>query len=200
MKLRVPLLAFACAAAAFGSAAPSPKNGTITVVAPANYTIHSYRGTPDLGLTLAMVEAGGGPKRFDSVRLLRVIGGPQAQSEFAKLQREYGKAKMAAFEQTFTFAVRDTSTVFALNHITLPSQPRISPHDGRRMAIEIYRDGIMPTGKFDCGYMMEHMITHGVHIVVMHDVDVARGQGPAHNANFHIIFTRLIADLHRTLG
>ncbi len=200
MKLQVPLLAFACAVAIFESAAASPKSGTISVVAPANYTEHSYRGTPDLGLTLAMVEAGGGPAHFDSKRLLRVLGGPKAQRELQKLQREYGKARMAAFEQTFTFAVRDTGTVLALNHITMPSQPRISPRDGRTLALDIYRDGVMPTGKFDCGYMMEHMITHRVHIVVMHDVNVARGQGPSHNANFHIILTRMIADLHRELG
>jgi hypothetical protein len=172
----------------------------MSVVAPANYTVHSYRGTPDLGLTLAMVEAGGGPQHFDSARLVRVLGGPKAQSEMAKLQHEYGKARMAAFEQTFNFAVRDTATVFALNHIALPSRPRISPNDGKKIAVEIYRDGVMPTGKFDCGYMMEHMMTHPVHIVIMHDIDVAHGQGPSHNANFHIILTRMIADLHRAYG
>lgn len=172
----------------------------MTIVAPANYTHHSYRGTPDLGLTLAVIEAGGGVQHFDSARLFAVLGGNKARSEAAKLEREYGKAKMAAFGQTFTFAVRDTANVFALNHITLPTKPSVSPSDGRTMAIAIYRDGVMPTGKFDCGYMMEHMMTHSVHIVVMHDINVAAGQGPSHNANFHIILTRMIADLHRAYG
>ncbi len=200
MKLRVVLLTFACAAAVFATALPSSHNGSINVVLPANYTEHSYRGTPDLGLTVAIVEAGGGAKHFDSARLFHVLGGSRAASEYAKLQREYGKAKIAAFQQTFTFAVRDTATVFALNHVTLPSQPRISPQDGRSMAIAIYHDGIMPTGKYDCGYMMEHLMTHGVHIIVMHDINVAHGEGPTHNANFHIILTRMIADLHQAYG
>ncbi len=149
---------------------------------------------------LAMVEAGGGSKHFDSARLFRVLGGSNARNESAKLQHEYGKAKMAAFEQTFNFAVRDTVSIFALNHITLPSNPSVSPGDGRAMAVDIYRDGIMPTGKFDCGYMMEHLMTHPVHMVLMHDINVAAGQGPSHNANFHIVLTRIIADLHRAYG
>lgn len=200
MKLRVPLLAFAGIATVFGSAPPSAQGGTITIVSPANYTQHSYRGRPDLGLTLAMVEAGGGVQHFDSMRLLQVLGGSKAPSEAAKLEHEYGKAKMAAFQQTFKFAVRDTATVLALNHMALPDRPSVSPHDGRSMTTDIYRDGVMPTGKFDCGYMMEHLVTHTVHIIVMHDINDARYQGPSHNANFHIILTRIIADLHRAYG
>jgi hypothetical protein len=53
----------------------------------------------------------------------------------------------------------------------------------------------MPTGKYDCGYMMEHLMTHALHIVLMHDIDVAPDHGPINNANFHIILTRMIADL-----
>jgi hypothetical protein len=29
----------------------------------------------------------------------------------------------------------------------------------------------------------------------MHDINVARGHGPQHDANFHIILTRMIVDL-----
>ncbi len=198
MRLRAALLTFACTAAMLAPALSVGQVETMTVVSPANYTKHSYRGKPDLGLTLAVIEAGGGPEHFDSVRLFRVLGGANARSEAAKLQHEYGKARMAAFEQTFTFAMRDTVKVFSLNHIALPSQPSVSPHDGRAMAVDVYRDGVMPTGKFDCGYMMEHMMTHPVHMILMHDINDARDQGPSHNANFHIILTRLIADLHRT--
>ena len=39
---------------------PSHQQQTMTITAPALYTEHSYRGTPDLGLTLAIVQAGGG--------------------------------------------------------------------------------------------------------------------------------------------
>jgi hypothetical protein len=78
--------------------------------------------------------------------------------------------------------------------------PRVSPQNGRELAMAIYHDGIMPNGKYDCGYMMEHLMTHPVHIVLMHDINVARGHGPTHNANFHIILTRVVIDLKNMYG
>lgn len=186
------------ACAACSGAAPShqaPGRGTMTITAPANYTEHSYRGTPDLGLTLAIVQAGGGAQRFDSGRLFQTLAGADAKAESVKLQQLYGKAKVAAFMQTFTYAVHDLITLFNINHVALPARPRIAPTNGRAITVAIYQDGIMPTGKYDCGYMMEHLMTHPIHIVLMHDINVARGHGPGHNANFHIILTRMIADL-----
>jgi hypothetical protein len=176
-------------------AVSSQRPNTMTIVAPANYTEHSYRGKPDLGLTLAIVQAGGGPAHFESGRLFQVIAGTHAKAESAKLEHLYGKARMAAFMQTFTYAVHDLLALFAINHIDLPQHPSISPHDGPRIATAIYQSGVMPTGQYDCGYMMEHLMTHPVHIVLMHDINVAHGHGPTHNANFHIILTRMIADL-----
>lgn len=189
--------ALALSACAPHSAARTQQSNasTMTVVAPANYTEHSYRGEPDLGLTLAMVQAGGGPAHFDSARLYRVLAGKHAQAESAKLERLYGKARMAAFMETFTFSVHDLLALFAINHIALPDRPSVSPQDGARLADAIYHSGITPTGKYDCGYMMEHLMTHPVHVVLMHDINVARGHGPVHNANFHIILTRMIVDL-----
>jgi hypothetical protein len=173
---------------------PAAQN-TITITAPANYTEHSYRGAPDLGLTAAIVQAGGGADRFDSRRLYQTLAGPHAKAEAVKLQKLYGKAKMAAFMQTLTYAVHDLNTLFNMNHVALPAKPRISPKDGRAMTVAIYQAGVMPTGKYDCGYMMEHLMTHPIHLVLMHDINVARFHGPAHNANFHIILTRMVADL-----
>jgi hypothetical protein len=187
------LMLAACAPGAHSR--PAPARHTITITAPANYTEHSYRGRPDLGLTLAMVEAGGGPRHFDSARLFTVLAGHNAKRESQKLQRLYGKARMAAFMQTFNFAVADLVSLFKMNGIALPNAPRISPSKGRDLTVAIYHAGIMPTGKWDCGYLMEQMMTHPVHIALMHDINVARGHGPQHDANFHIILTRMIVDL-----
>jgi hypothetical protein len=176
--------------------APPPRHQqTMTITAPALYTEHSYRGKPDLGLTLAIVAAGGGPAHFTSARLFRALAGPHAGAESRKLTRLYGKAKMAAFMQTFTFAVHDLALLFKMNDVALPGKPSIAPDKGRAIVGAIYHDGIMPTGKYDCGYMMEHLMTHPVHVVLMHDIDVAHGHGPRHNANFHIILTRMVVDL-----
>jgi hypothetical protein len=204
MRLHLPIAALALIMTACAHSAPPAQNAkhattsnttTITITAPANYTEHSYRGTPDLGLTLALVQAGGGPSHFSSARLFKTLAGSNARAEEAKLQRLYGKARLAAFMQTFDFAVRDLVSLFALNHIALPPGARVSPQNGRALTIAMYRDGVMPTGKYDCGYFMEHLMTHPVHIALMHDINVAHGHGPAHNANFHIVLTRMLADL-----
>jgi hypothetical protein len=189
-----------CASSAHSTAAQKPvphtaPRQTITVIAPANYTEHSYRGRPDLGLTLAVVQAGGGPRRFNSARLFTVLAGDKAKRESQNLQHLYGKAKMAAFMETFNFAVTDLVSLFKMNGVALPNAPRLSPRNGRALTVAIYHAGIMPTGKWDCGYMMERLMTHPVHIALMHDINVARGHGPQHDANFHIILTRMIVDL-----
>lgn len=167
----------------------------MTVTAPAMYTQKSYRGTPDLGLAVAIDKAGTGRGKFDGERLFEVLAGNHAAAERNRLRKLYGKAKMAAFMQTWTYAGRDLERLFSYNHVALPSTPRVAPNDGHTMAMAIYHDGIMPTGKFDCGYMMEHIISHPIHVVLMHDVDMQQGHGSRHNANFHIIFTRIVLDL-----
>jgi hypothetical protein len=182
---------------------PAPQQttrGTMTVTIPTNYHASSYRGQPDLGLTSALIVAGGGSGHFDAAKLFRVLAGPNRSSERARLDHIYGKAKVDAFLETFTFAMIDLVQLFRDNHITLPDRPRIAPSDGRAMSVAVYRDGIMSNGKYDCGYMMEHLMTHPIHIVLMHDIDNAHGHGPKHNANFHTMLTQVVMDLKHTYG
>lgn len=196
----------ACAGIGQAHGAPPPSrrpaagSQTITVVAPARYTKNSYRGRPDLGLVVAIVQAGGGPGRFDGNRLLTVLAGGNPKPELARLRKQYGKARVDAFVQTMTFSMVDLLQIFNENHVALPARARVSPGDGRAMALAIYHDGIMPNGKYDCGYMMEHLMTHPIHIVLMHDVDNVRGFGRSHNASFHTILTRAVVDLKNTYG
>ena len=189
------ILALTACSTSPDSSRQSARSNTMTVVAPANYTEHSYRGKPDLALTLALVQAGGGAANFKSDRLFGVLAGTHARAEAQNLQRLYGKAKMDAFMQTFTYSVHDLLALFTINHIALPARPSVSPSNGRALSIALYHAGIMPTGKYDCGYFMEHLMTHPIHVMLMHDINVARGHGPAHNANFHLILTRMVADL-----
>lgn len=195
------------ACAGIGQASPAkakatakPASQTITVIAPARYTKNSYRGKPDLGLVVAMVEAGGGRGRFDATKLLTVLTGGNPKPEIARLQKHYGKGRIDAFVQTMTFSMVDLLQIFNYNHVALPDKPRVSPRDGRAIALAIYHDGIMPNGKYDCGYMMEHLMTHPIHIALMHDVDNVRGFGPSHNSSFHTILTRAVVDLKNTYG
>jgi hypothetical protein len=175
-------------------AIPNPKT-TMDVTAHAIYTRNSYRGAPDLGLAVAIVEAGGGANHFDGRQFVRALAGSHTNAEMRRLEKLYGKGRVEAFVQTLTFSVRDTLQVMSANHLSMPSKPRVSARDGLAMTLAIYHDGIMPTGKFDCGYMMEHIMTHRVHVVVMRDIDQFPAYGRAHNANFHTILTRVILDL-----
>jgi hypothetical protein len=182
------------------SPAAATHGGTMTVTIPAGYRANSYRGVPDLGLTTALITAGGGAGHFDAAKLFRVLAGPKSNPERARLDHLYGKAKVDAFLQTFTFAMIELVQLFRDNHIALPAKPRIAPSDGRAMSLAVYRDGIMSNGKYDCGYMMEHLMTHPIHVVLMHQVDNERGHGPKHNANFHIMLTRVVLDLKKSYG
>jgi hypothetical protein len=189
------LLASGFVAAAPPHVALAADPAAMTITAPAHYTAKSYRGQPDLGLTVALVDAGGGAQHFDAHRLLVTLAGPHTNDEVARLRKLYGKAKVDAFMQTFTFSVVDLLEIFRLNHIALPAQPRIRPSDGRAIAMAVYHDGIMSNGRYDCGYMMEHLMTHPVHVVLMRDIDNQRGHGPRHNANYHEMLTRVVLDL-----
>lgn len=168
---------------------------TMTITAPAMYTHNSYRGRPDLGLAVAIDKAGTGHGHFDANRLFAVLAGKNADKERNHLERLYGRGKFHAFMQTWTFSGRDLEQLLRDNRVTLPSSPRVSPDDGKAMSIAIYHDGIMPTGKFDCGYMMEHIISHPIHVALMHDIDMHQLHGAKHNANFHVMFTRVVLDL-----
>jgi len=172
----------------------------MTVIAPARYTKNSYRGRPDLGLVVAIVQAGGGRGRFDANKLLTVLAGGNPKPELGRLQKQYGKGRIGAFVQTLTFSMVDLLQIFNENHVALPARARVSPGDGRAIALGIYHDGILPNGKYDCGYMMEHLMTHPIHIALMHDIDNVRGFGPSHNASFHTILTRAVVDLKNTYG
>ena len=167
---------------------------TMTVTAPTMYSKNSYRGTPDLGLTAAIIDAGGGRGHFDGAKLFRVLADGKTKAETARLERMYAKAQIAAFMETLTFATNDLLQLFSYNHMAIP-KPRVAPSDGRALAFAMYHDGIMPTGKYDCGYMMEHLMSHPIHVVLMHDISNAHGHGPRHNANFHVLLTRVVLDL-----
>lgn len=168
---------------------------TMTVTEPARYGKYSYKGQADLGLTVAIVQAGGGYSHFEGTTLFRSLAGRDAGREKARLEKMYGKAKIAAFMQTLTFSMRELTQLLRDNHIAMPPSPRLPPSNGHAVALAIYHDGIMPTGRFDCGYMMDHLMSHPIHVVLMHDINSERGHGASHNANFHMLLTRFVVDL-----
>ena len=75
-----------------------------------------YLGAPDLPLTVAVVEAGGGAQHFDSLKLLG--GGEHA--EVQSLTQRYGKERVTAFVVTFNHAIDDALAAATQAGVKLP--------------------------------------------------------------------------------
>jgi hypothetical protein len=159
----------------------------------------SYRGTPDLALAVSLVTAGGGPEHFDAGKLIGVLAGPNTDAEVAKLTKQYGAENVKAFLSTFTYAINDTLKFITAHKIALPS-PSPDPTDGKALSAALYKAGIMPDGRFDIGYMLEHAISHEGHVAIMKDMNEDPSIGPRTNAMFHVILTQAMKDLKAAYG
>jgi hypothetical protein len=158
-----------------------------------------YLGPPALPLTAAVVAAGGGVSHFDSLRLLAVLTGPHETNEVATLTRRFGKARVGAFVVTFNHAVDDALTVATKAGVTLPPVPAYL-QIGPNLAARLFAAGTMADGRYDVGYMLEHLISRNIHVAIMHELDADPAVGPARNADFHIILTSLMGDLKTQYG
>jgi hypothetical protein len=159
-----------------------------------------YRGSPNLQLTLAVVIAGGGPQHFQAAKLIGALAGPLTNAEVAKLTKEYGAANVQSFLATFTFAIDDALGIVQRLKIPLPQQPLPDPKDGGKLSAALVRAGTMPDGRYDVGYMIDRMVSHDIHKVLMHDINDNPQFGPRANANFHVILTQAVLDLKAAYG
>jgi hypothetical protein len=151
-----------------------------------------YEGTPDLPLTSAIVAAGGGPSHFSSAKLFQVLAGRGARAEAKKLTDQFGAADVKTTFAIFDYAIDDTIVVATARHIVLP-RPRPDPRNGKALALALYRAGVTPDDRWDVGYMLEHLITHPIHHVIMNDIDAKFGKDD--NAVFHIALDQMMHDL-----
>jgi hypothetical protein len=154
-------------------------------------------GAPDLQLTSAMVSAGGGVRDFSSVKLFGFLTGSARGAEAAKLTKKFGKHEIADTFAIFDFMVGDFAKIATRSRATLPT-PSPALGTGKALALTMYGAGVSGSGKWDVGYMLEHMISHTAHHAIMHDIDAKFGKSK--NANFHIVLTQMMADLAKTYG
>lgn len=152
-----------------------------------------YTGAPDLTVTSEMVAAGGGPQHFDSKKLVGVMAGKNAPAALAYLTRTYGAANVDAFFRTFTYAVNDSLKYATAKGIALP--PATVP-SGAVLTQRLYAVGTLPNGTYDPGYMLEHLVSHPIHMYVMWDINRQPDLGKKTDETFHIILT----DAMRTLA
>jgi hypothetical protein len=154
-----------------------------------------YTGGPKLPLTLAVVVAGGGPTAFDSAKLVGVLAGALTKAEVDKLTKEFGADNVASFLKTFNFVINDSLKIVTAAKIPLPAQPAPDPANGKALAAALYKEGVTPSGTFDVEYMLDHLVSHKIHLQVMDDIDADKTLGPAADGNYHKILTQAMLDL-----
>jgi hypothetical protein len=151
-------------------------------------------GAPNLQNTLALVIAGGGPKDFSTVTLFGVLAGDKATAEEGALTKKYGADKFGQFVKTFDFVINDSLAIVTKAGVKLPATPSPDPKDGKALSLALYGDGTDATTKgFNVEYMLDHLVTHPVHVQVMKDIDAKYGEQA--DADYHVILTQVMHDL-----
>jgi len=152
-----------------------------------------YSDAPNLGNTLSLVMAGGGPAHFSTVTAFGVLAGDKATAEVDALTAKYGAAKFGQFIKTFDFVINDSLAIVTAAKVELPAKPSPDPKDGKALSLALYKDGSDAMGGFNVEYMLDHLVTHPVHVQVMKDIDAKFGDQA--DADYHIILTQVMHDL-----
>jgi hypothetical protein len=154
--------------------------------------VESYVGAPNLPLTLSMIEAGGGPSDFKTVKLVGVLAGAQTSAEVKKLTDEYGAKDVGSFLDVFNYVVSDALRIVTEKKIALPTTPDPSPTDGKALSAALLKAGTSPQG-FDVEYMLDNLVSHPIHVQVMLDIDKKFGRYA--DANYHTVLQTAMTDL-----
>jgi hypothetical protein len=154
-----------------------------------------YTGSPTLPLTLSVVVAGGGPGKFDSATLVGVLAGSLTDAEVKKLSAQFGGDNVGSFLKTFNFVISDALRLVKQNNIALPSTPLPAPPDGKALSAALYTAGVTPAGTFDVEYMLDHLVSHPLHLQIMDDINNDPALGPKADGNYHAVLTQAVLDL-----
>ena len=152
-----------------------------------------YTGAPALGVTLAVVEAGGGPSNYKTTTLLQTLAGSAFKPEVAKLTKTYGAASVGQFIKTFDFVISDALHYVTVKHIALPSSPAIDPKNGEALAGALWGASSVGGGKHNVEVGLDHLVSHPLHVQIMKDID--KKFGTAADAQYHVILTAAMIDL-----
>ncbi|MBV8363585.1 MAG: hypothetical protein JO193_03395 [Candidatus Eremiobacteraeota bacterium] len=152
-----------------------------------------YTGAPALGVTLAVVEAGGGPKDYSTMTLIKALAGDKTNAEVAKLSKTYGKAAVGQFVKTFDFIISDALHYVTVKHIALPSQPAVDPKNGEALAGVLWGASSIGDGKHNVEVGLDHLVGHPLHVQIMKDIDAK--YGTAADAQYHVVLLTALQDL-----
>jgi len=152
-----------------------------------------YTGAPALGVTLAVVMAGGGPKHYSTMTLLKTLAGDKTNAEVASLSKTYGKAAVGQFVKTFDFIISDALHYVTVKHVALPSQPAVDPKNGEALAGALWGASSIGGSRHNVEVGLDHLVGHALHLQIMKDVDAKYGVGA--DAQYHVILGKAMGDL-----
>jgi hypothetical protein len=153
----------------------------------------SYVGPPNLGLTLSLIDAGGGPAKYSSLTLVKTLTGPVFDAEVKSLTDKYGADNVKSFLSTFDFVISDALRLATNAKVALPAKPSVDPADGKALSAALYKAGIDRDGNFDIEYLLDTLVSHDIHVQVMDDVDSKISRKA--DQNYHIMLTQAFKDL-----
>jgi hypothetical protein len=165
---------------------------------PARFGGGVYCGAPKLTNTLSLIVAGGGPAKFSTVTAFGVLADGKAAAEEAKLIKQYGKPAFLQYIKTFDFVISDSLAIVTKAKVPLPKTPVPDPKDGKALSAALYADGIAPMGGYSVEYMLDHLVTHPVHVQVMKDIDAKYGLSA--DAAYHAVTLQIFKDLKAVYG
>ena len=158
-----------------------------------------YTGAPALGVTAALVMAGGGPAKFSTAAALTtMVGKATVAAEVAKLSKQYGAAAVTQWLKTFDYAVGDSLKIATAKGIKLPAaDPKMT---GAKLATTLVTAGTDADGVFQIEFLLDKAVSHGIHVQVMNDIDKAPGFGKKADLDYHTISNQAFYDVAQALG
>ncbi len=151
--------------------------------------------SPNVPLTVALIEAGGGAQHYDTVTLIHSLAGHLAGVELWHLRLVFGRQKVGSFLSVFNFAVKDIVTTFHDAHIDLNVSPSPDPHDGHALCAALIAQALQPDGNLDVDLLLDHMLSAGAHAHVR--TDIARAYGAEGERNFRAVLLQSLRDMRR---
>lgn len=186
-KIAVAVAAFGLAAAvnAIGGEAKNMYGGPV------------YSGPPALGVTAALVKAGGGPEHFSTATALtNILGARTVNAEVAKLTKQYGKKKVQQWLAGQDYVVTDGLKRATEAGVKLP-EPPANLH-GQKLAVTLIEAGTAKDGTFWSGLLYDKAVSHAIHSQVMEDID--KKYGADYDMNIHRITNQAFTDVAQALG
>lgn len=150
---------------------------------------------PNVALTVAVIDAGGGAQHYDTVALFHTLAGHLAGAEFIKLRMQNGKGNVESFLSVFNFAVQDIVATFKDEHVNMNVSPEPDPHDGKALAAALVAQASDSLGTLSVDVMLDHMLSPGAHSRVRSDIQ--KKFGMPSDDNYRMILLQTLQDMKR---